>query len=257
MGTNRYRTTGAYYSFFSSEHISVQRSFCLVDFQSLSCVQLFATPWTAAHEVSLSFNTLQSLLKLMSFASVMPSNHFILSHLLFLPSIFLSIRVFSKESTLCIRWPKYWSFIYSLRPSNKYSGSISFRIDLFDLLDVHGTFKSLIKHPQFESINYLALRLLYGPIVTSRHDEQENHSFFHTGKSITLTIRTFVGKAMPLLFKTLSTFVITFLPKSKCLNFVVAVSVCSDFGAKKIKSSTVFIFSHLVAMNRWSWMPWS
>ena len=230
MGTDRYRTTGAYYSFFSSEHIFVQRSFCLVDFQSLSCVQLFATPWTAAHEVSLSFNTLQSLLKLMSFASVMPSNHFILSHLLLLlPSICLSIRVFSKESTLRIRWPKYWNFIYSLRPSNKYSGLIYFRIDLFDLLVVHGIFKSLIKHPQFESINYLALSLLYGPIVTSRHDGWENHSFFHTGKSITLTIWTFVGKAMPLLFKTLSAFVINFLPKSKCLNFVVAVSVCSDF----------------------------
>ena len=105
--------------------------------QLLSRVQLFVTPWTAAHQVSLSFTISSSLLKLMSIESVMPSNHLILCHpLLLLPSIFLSIRVFSKESALCIRWPKYWSCSFSFSPSNEYSGLHSFRIDWFDLLAV-------------------------------------------------------------------------------------------------------------------------
>ena len=111
--------------------------------QSLSCVQLFATPWTAACQVSLSW----SLLKLMSIESVMPSNHLILCHPLFLPpSIFPSIRGFFNESVLHIRWPKYWSFSFSISPSNEYSGLISFRIDWMDLLAVQGTLKSLLQH---------------------------------------------------------------------------------------------------------------
>ena len=115
--------------------------------QSLSCVRLFVTPWTAARQASLSFTVSQSLLKLMSLESVMPSNCFILCHpLLLLPSIFPSIRVFPSESALCIRWPKYWSFSFSISPTNEYSGLISFRIDWFDLLAVQGTLKSLLQH---------------------------------------------------------------------------------------------------------------
>ena len=110
--------------------------------QSLSCVQLFVTPWTAAHQASLSITNYWSLLKLMSIASVMPSNHLILCHPLLLPpSIFPSIRVFSNESILCIRWPKYWSFSFSISPSNEYSGLISFRMDWLGLLAVQGTLR--------------------------------------------------------------------------------------------------------------------
>ena len=115
--------------------------------QSLSCVQLFMTPWTAARQASLSFTIFQSLLKLMSIDSVMPSNHLILCcPLLLLPSIFPSIRVFSNESALRIRWPKYWSFSFSIGPSNEYSGLVSFRMDWLDLLAVQGTLKSLLQH---------------------------------------------------------------------------------------------------------------
>ena len=116
--------------------------------QSLSCVQLFQTPWTAAHQASLSFTISHSLLKLMSIESVMPSNHFILCHpLLLLPSIFVSIRVFSNESVLPVRWLKYWSFSLSISPSNEYSGLIYFRSDWLDLLAVQGSCnKSLLQH---------------------------------------------------------------------------------------------------------------
>jgi len=115
--------------------------------QSLSHVQLFATPWTAAHQASLSITNPQTLLKLMSIKSVMPSNHLILCRpLLLMPSIFPSIRVFSNESVLHIRWPKYWSFSFSISPSNEYSGLISFRMDWLDLLAVQGTLKSLFQH---------------------------------------------------------------------------------------------------------------
>ena len=119
----------------------------VVVIQSLSHVQLFATLWTAARQDSLSFTISWSLLQLMSTESVMPSNHLVLCHpLVLLPSIFLSIRVFSNESVLRIRWPKYWSFSFSTSPSNEYSGLISFRIDWFDLLAVKGTLKSLLQH---------------------------------------------------------------------------------------------------------------
>ena len=115
--------------------------------QLLSCVKLFAIPWTAAHQASLSITNSWSLLKLKSIKSVMPSNHLILCHpLLLLPSIFPSIRVFSKRSVLRITWPKYWNFSFSISPSNGYSGLISFRMDWLDLLAVQGTLKSLLQH---------------------------------------------------------------------------------------------------------------
>ena len=126
---------------------SIEKFFCLSSVQSLSCVQLFATPRTAARQASLSITNSWSLLKLMSIESVMPSNHLILCHpLLLLPSLFRSIRVFSNESVLHIRWPKYWSFSFSISPSNEYSGLISFRTDWLDLLAVQGTLKGLLQH---------------------------------------------------------------------------------------------------------------
>ena len=128
------------------EHLQVWVFFCLFVFQSLNCVLLFATPWTAAHQASLSFTISQCLLKLISFDSVMPSNKLILCHpFLLLPSIFPNLRVFSNESALCIRWPKYWSFSFSISPSNEHSGLISFRMDWLDLLADQGTLKSLLQ----------------------------------------------------------------------------------------------------------------
>ena len=144
--------------------------------QSLSCVRLFVTPWTAACQASLSITNSWSLLKLMFIESVMPSNHLILIRpLLLQPSIFPSIRVFSNESALPIRWPKYWSFRFNISPSNEYSGLISFRMDWLDLLAVQGTLKSL-PITQFKSINSLALSFLYSPALTSIHDYWKNHS---------------------------------------------------------------------------------
>ena len=146
--------------------------------KSLSHVQHFATPRTAECQASLSFTISWSLLQVMSMKPVMPSNHLILYRsLLLLPSIFPSIRVFSSESALRIRWPRYWSFSFSIGPSSKYSGLISFRIDWFDVLAVRGTLKSS-PAPQFESIGLSsALSLLYGPILTSVDDDWKNHTF--------------------------------------------------------------------------------
>ena len=127
------------------------------------------TPWTAVHQASLSFTISRSLLKLMFIESVKLSNHLILCHaLLLLPSIFPSIRVFSNESALCIRWPKYWSFSYSVSPSNEYSELIFFRMDWFDLLVVQETLKS--PAPLFKTISSLMLSLFYGPVLTSVHE---------------------------------------------------------------------------------------
>ena len=130
-------------------------------------------------KLPLSITNSQSLLKLTSIKSVMPSNHLILCHpLLLLPSIFPSIRVFSSESDLRVRWPKYWSFHFSISPSNEYSGLISFRMDWLDLLAVQGTLsQESSPKPQFKSINSLALSLLYGPTLTSKNDYWKNHSF--------------------------------------------------------------------------------
>ena len=134
--------------------------------------------WAAACQVSLSFTTSQGLLKLMSFESVMPSNHLILRHpLLLLPSTFPSIKVFSNESALHIRWSKYWSFSFSISPSNEYSGLISFRIDWFDLLAVQKPLKSLHQHHSSKASNSPVLSFLYSPTLTSIHNYWRNHSF--------------------------------------------------------------------------------
>ena len=157
--------------------VSVQFSL----FQSHSCVQLFATPWTAACQASLSFTYSRSLPKLKSIESVMPSNHLILCHpLLLLPAIFPSIMVFSNESALPIRWPKYWSFSFSISPSNEHPGPISFRMDWLDLLVVQGTLKSLLPTPQFKRISSSVLSFLYSSILTSIHDYWKNHSLDYT-----------------------------------------------------------------------------
>ena len=150
-------------------------SWRVVGVQLLSHVRLFVTPWAEAHQALLSFTISWSFLKVMSTELIMPFNHLILCHpLLLLCSIFPSIRVFSKESALCIRWPKYWSF--SINPSKEYLGFISFRIDWFGLLAVQGTPKSLLQQPQFKSINFSALSFLYSPTLTSIHDHWKNHS---------------------------------------------------------------------------------
>ena len=169
--------------------------------QSLSHV--FATQWTAAHQASLSITNSQSLLKLMSTESVMPPNHLILCHpLLLLPSIFPSIRVFSKESVLSIRWPNYWSFSFSISPSNEHLGLISFRIDWLDLLAVQETLKSLLQHHSSKAsiLQHSAFFMV-----------QLSHPYMTTGKTIALTGWTFFGKVMSLLFNTLSRFAIAFL----------------------------------------------
>ena len=145
---------------------------------SVASVRLFATAWTAAQQASLSIASSRSLLKLMAIELVMPPNHLILHHPLLLPpSIFLSIRVFSNESVLPIRWPKYWSFTFSISPSNEYSGLISFRIDWLDLLAVQETLKGSSPTPQFKSINSSAFSFLYSPTLTSVHDYWKNNSF--------------------------------------------------------------------------------
>ena len=166
----------------------------------------------------------------------MPSNHLILCRpLLLLPSIFPIIRVFSNESVLCIRWPKDWSFSFNIGPSIEYSGLISFRIDWLHLLAVPRGSQESSPSPQFKSINSSVLAYF---IV------QLSHPYMTVGKTIPLTRWTFVGQVMSLLFNMLSRLVIAFLPRSKCLNFLAAVAICSDFGVKKkIKSVTVSIVS--------------
>ena len=177
--------------------------------QSLSLIRLFVTLWTAASQASLSFTTSQSLLKLMSIESVMPSNHLILCHpLILLPSIFPSIRVFSNESALCIRWPKDWSLRFNISPSSEHPGLNSFRMDWLDLLAVQGIPKSLLQHWSSK-----ASILWHSAFFTV----QLSHPYMTTGKTIALTRRTFVGKVMSLLFNMLPGLVITFLPRNKCL----------------------------------------
>ena len=186
---------------------------------SLSPVWLFATPWTAARQASLSITNSRSLPKLMFIESVIPSNQLVLCHpLLLLPSIFPSIRVFSSESALHIRWSKYWSFSFSINPSNEHPGLISFRMDWLDLLAVKGTLKSLLQHCSSKA-SILQCSAFF--IV------QLLHPFMITGKSIALIRWTFVGKVMSLFFNMPSRLVIAFVPRSK----MAAVTVCSDFGA--------------------------
>ena len=178
-------------------------------FHLLSHVQLFVTPWTVACQASLSITNSQRLLTLMSIESMMPSNYLILCYPLILPpSIFPSIRIFSNESALHIRRPKYWSFSFSISPSNEYSGLISFRIDWFDLLAVQGTPKSLLRHHSSKaSVLWLSAFFMV----------QLSHPYMTTGKTIALTRWTFVGKVMSLLFNMLSRLVIAFLPRNKHL----------------------------------------
>ena len=200
--------------------------------QLLSHIRLFVTPWTAARQASLSFTNSQSVLKLMSIVSVMPSNHLILCcPLLLLPLIFPSIRVFLNESALRIRWPKYGSFSFNISPSNEHSGLISFRMDWLDLLAVQGTLKSLLQHhSSTASILWCSAFFIV----------QLSYPYMTTGKTIALTRWVFVDKVMSLLFNMLSRLVISFLPRSKhllisCLQSPSAVIL----EPPKIKAATV------------------
>ena len=177
--------------------------------QSLSCVRLFATSWIAAHQASLSITNSRSLLRLMPIESVLPSSHLILCcPRLLLPPIPPSVRVFSSESALHIRWPKYWSFSFSISPSNEHPGLISFRMDWLDLLAVQGILKSLLQHHSSKASVFRC-----SPFFTV----QLSHPYMTTGKTIALTRWTFVGKVMSLLFNMLSRLVKTSLPRSKRL----------------------------------------
>ena len=216
---------------------SLFRSVFFTSVQLLSHVRLFATPWTTACQASLSVTNCWSLLKFMSIESMMPSNHLILCHpLLLLLSIFPRIRVFSNELILHIRWPKDWSFSFSISPSNEYSGLISLSIDWFALLAVQETLKSLLQH---HSSTALILQ------CSAFFIDQLSHPYVTTRKTIALTRQTFVGKVMSLLFNMLSRLVIAFLPRRKCLliNFLAAVTVYSNFGAQENKVCQYFIVS--------------
>ena len=190
----------------------------------------------AACQASLSITSSWSLLQLMSIESVMPSNHLTLCRpLLLLPSIFPSIRGFSKESVLCIRWPKFWRFSFSISPSNEYPGLISFRRDWLDLLAVQGTLKSLLQHhsSKASALQHSALLMVQIPNL-----------YMTTGKAKALTTRTFVGKVMSLLFNMLSRLVIAFIPRSKCplISWTQSPSTVI-LEPKKIKSITASAFS--------------
>ena len=182
---------------------SRQRSLCV----QLSCsvVSHSATSWTAARQASLSITNSRSLLKLMSIKSVMPANRLILCHpLLLLPSIFPRIRVFSNVSVPRIRWPKYWSFSFSISPPSEYSGLISFRMDWLDILAVLGNLKSLLQHHSSKASTLLR---------SAFFRVQLSHPYLTTRNTIALTRQTFVGKVMSLLLNMLSRLVITFLPR--------------------------------------------
>ena len=208
-----------------------------------SCPTL-CDPWTAASP------TLMGLLKLMSIESMMPSNHLILSHpLLILPSIFPSIRVFSKESVFHITWPKYWSFSFSIGPSNEYSGLISLRMGWLGLLAVQRTLKSLLQHHGSKAsvLQYSAFFIV-----------QLSHPYMTTGKTIALRRQTFVGKVMYLLFNMLSRFVTTFLPRSKRLLISWLQSPSAVIlEPPKIKSFTISIVSPSICHEVMDQMSWS
>ena len=203
--------------------------------KSLTCVQFFVTLWTAAHQASLSITNSQSLLKLMPIELVMPSNHLILCRpLLLLPSIFPNIRDFPKKSVFHIRQPKYWSFSFSISPSNQHSGLISFRIYWLDLLAVQGILKSLLIHSSKASILWRSAFYMV----------QLSHPYMTTGKTIALTRWTFICKIMSLLFNMLSRLVIDFLPRSKCLLISWLQSPSAEIlEPPKIKFVTVSIVS--------------
>ena len=217
--------------------------------QPLSRVQLSATPWITARQASLSITNSRSSLKLTSIESVMPSSHLILSRPLFLlPPVPPSIRVFSNESTLCMRWQKYWSFSFSTSPSNEHPGLICFRMDWLDLLVVQGTLMSLNQHHSSKASILLC---------SAFFKVQLSHPYITTGKTIALTRWTFNDKVMSLLFNMLSRLVITFLPRSKRL----LISFCSHhlqwFWSQKIKSDTVSTVSPSICHEVSFLMPWS
>ena len=180
----------------------------------------------------------------MSIESVMPSNHLVLCHPLLLSSVFSSIRVFSSESALCIRWPKYWSFSFSISPCNEHSGLISSRVDCFDLLAVQGTLKSLLQHHSSKASNSLALGLLYGSSLTSVHDYWRNYSFDYTD---------ICWQVMSLLFHMLSKFITVSSKEQASFNFLRAVTICSDFGAHENEVCHCFQF-FLFAIKWWDLM---
>ena len=215
--------------------------------QFLSHVRLFVTPWITARQASLSITNSRSSLRLMSIKSVMISSHLILCHpLLLLPLIPPSIRVFSNESTLHIRWPKYWIFSFSISPSNEHPGLISFRMDWFDLLAVQGTLKSLLQHHSSKA-SILQCSAFF-PV-------QLSHPYMTTGKTIVLTRWTFVGRIMSLLFNMLSRLVITFLPRNKRLLISWLQSPSTVIlEPPKINSDTV-LFPHLFPIKWWDRMP--
>ena len=209
--------------------------------QSLSRVWLFETPWIAARQASLSITNSRSLPKLMSIESVMPSNHLILCHSLLLFSVFPSIRVFSNKSTLLMRCPKYWSFSFSISPSNVHAGLISFRMDWLDLLAVQGTLKSLLQHQSIASILWCSAFFMV----------QFWHPYMTTGKTVALTRQSFVSKVMSLLFNMLARLVITFFSKEQVpFNFMATVTICGDFGTPKNKVYNCF---HCFPI----YLPWS
>ena len=205
---------------------------------------------TVALQASLSITNSWSLLKLMSIESVMPSNHLILCHpLLLLPSTFPSIRVFSNESALCIRWPKDCTFSFNISPSSEYSRLISFRIDWLDLLAVHGTLKSLLQHHSSKASILWFSSLLYSPILTYSPVLLYSQ-YMTTGKTITLTLLTFVGKVMSLLFNMLSRFFIAFLPRSKRLLISWLQSPSAGILEPRKQSLSLFpLFPQLFAMK--------
>ena len=218
--------------------------------QSLSCVRLFAAPWIAARQASLSTTNSHSLLKLMPIESVMPSSHLILClPLLLLPPIPPNIRVFPNESSLCMRWPKYWSFSFTISPFNEHPGLISFRMDWLDLLAVQGTLKSLLQHHSSK-----ASILQHSAFFTV----QVSHPFMTTRKTIALTRQSFVVKVMSLLFNMISRLVITFLARCKHLLISWLQSTSAVIlEPPKIKSDTVYTVPYLFPMRWWDQMPWS
>ena len=229
------------------------KSFCyfgkVSSVQSLSRVWLFATPWTAACQAYLTITNSQGLLRLMSTDSVLPSNHLLLCRpLLFLPSIFPSIRVFSNESALHIRWPKYWRFSFNISHSDEYSELISFRMDWLDLLAIQGTLKSLLQHHSAKaSILWRSAFFIV----------QLSHPHITNGKTIALTRWTFVVKVISLLFNILSRLVITFLPRSKLFLISWLQSPPAVIlEPKKMKSVTVSSVSLSICMKWWDQMSW-
>ena len=217
--------------------------------QSPSWVRLFPAPWPAACQASLALTISQSLPKLMPIALVMPSSHFIFCCPLLLLSIFSCIRVFSNELAVCIRWPKYWSFSFSISPSNEYSGLISFKINGFDLLAVQGTLKSLLQH---HSSKASVLR------CSAFFTVQLSQLYMTTGNTITLIIWILVSKVMSFLFSTLSRFVVTFLPRSSHL----LISWLQSLSAvilepKKRKCVIGSTFSPFMCHEVMGPMPWS